>query len=204
MNLYHSNHNNMKIFRIMSLYLENRTNPTISDIIKEYLPKIPTSKYIIMLPQLIPHISDTNCDNFSTDILKIIEKCATDHPHHTLPLLLSLANANKDREFDKDDVTNTSQNDGRINAAVALINKLKKQAKLTRIIERLQKLCEALIELAYYAFTATKDQKKITIPDNHKILQIENYDDVAVPTDHLSIRMNNSYTNVVGKCQIVI
>lgn len=197
MNLSHSDHNNMKIFRIMSLYLENRNNSSISEIIKEYLRKIPSNKYIIMLPQLIPHISDTNCDNFSKDIFKILEKCAMDHPHHTLPLLLSLANANLDREFNKD-VTNTLQNDGRMNAAVTLINKLKRQSNLKQIIERLQQLSEALIDLAYYK-TEIDKKKTISIPSHHKIHRIKNFDDIAVPTDHLPIRLNNNYTNIVGK-----
>lgn len=185
----------------MSLFLENRSNSSISDIIKEYLPKLPSHKYIIMLPQLVPHISDTNCDSFSQEICKILEKCAIDHPHHTLPLLLSLENANKDREFSTE-ITKTSQNDGRKNAAVKLINKLKRISKHTQIIERLKKLSEALIDLAYYK--DVHGTKKISIPSNHKIRQIKNYDDVSVPTEHLQISLSNNYTNIVGKENLLI
>lgn len=120
-----------------------------------------------------------------------------DHPHHTLPLLLSLENANRDREFNKE-VTKTSQNDGRINAAVSLIHKLERLSKHTQIIKRLKKLSEALIDLAYYK-GVVNERKEINIPFNHKILQIKNYDDVSVPTDHLQISLNNNYTNIVGK-----
>lgn len=185
----------------MSLFLENRNNNSISDIIKEYLPKIPSHKYIIMLPQLVPHISETSFDSFSQEICKILEKCAMDHPHHTLPLLLSLENANKDREFNKD-VTKTSQNDGRINAAVKLINKLRNISKHKQIIERLKKLSEALIDLAYYK--DVQDAKKINIPSSHKIRQIKNYDDVSVPTEHLQISLSNNYTNIVGKENLLL
>lgn len=197
LNLYHSDNNDIRIFRIISLFIENRNNSSISELIKEYLPKIPTHKYIMMLPQLVPHITDTNSDSFSQEITNILEKCAIDHPHHTLPLLLSLSNANKDREFTKE-ATKTLQNDGRINAAVKLINKLKDMPKLARIIQCLQQLSEALIDLAYYK-GGNDENKTFEIPYNHKIRKIKNFDDITVPTDNLKISQSNNYSNIIGK-----
>lgn len=196
LNLYHSDNNDIRIFRIISLFIENRNNSSISDLIKEYLPKIPTHKYIMILPQLVPHITDTNCDSFSQEISNILEKCAIDHPHHTLPLLLSLSNANKDREF-TNEVTKTSQNDGRIKAAVKLIDKLKQLPKLERIIQCLQQLSEALIDLAYYS-GGNDETKTFEIPSNHKILKIKHFVDITVPTDNLKISQSKNYANVIG------
>lgn len=182
----------------MSLLLENRSNPDIFGAMKEYLAKIPSHKYILMLPQLIPHLTDTNCDSFSQEIIEILEKCAIDHPHHTLPLLLSLANANKDRDFTKE-TTKTSQNDGRISAAIKLINKLKEIPSLTQIVERLQQLSEALINLAYYKAEVDENKSQFDIPSNHEILKIKHFDNILVPTHHLKVNPNNNYTNIIGK-----
>lgn len=181
----------------MALFLENRNNSVITPTINTYLPKIPSYKFITMLPQLVPHITDSNCDKFSQEIEQILEKCAKEHPHHTLPLILSLANANKDREFSKE-VTKTSQNDGRISAALKLIEKLKKVRNMSQMIDRLQQLCVALIDLAYHKDGGGR-KKKFQIPDNHKIRKIEHFDDVLLPTYHLKIHPGGNYTNIVGE-----
>lgn len=197
LSLYHSDNNNITIFRIMSLFLENRNNSEIYGTIKEFLPKIPTYKYIIMLPQLVPHLTDVNPDHFSQEICRILEKCSVDHPHHTLPLLLSLVNANKDRDYTKES-TKTSQNDARMSAAVKMLNRLKKTPSLMQIIDRLQQLSLALIDLAYYK-DSNERKKKFDIPSNHRIRRIRNFDDVLLPTYHLTIKPNSNYTNIIGK-----
>ncbi|XP_028138214.2 serine-protein kinase ATM-like [Diabrotica virgifera virgifera] len=197
--LVHSDDKDIRIFRIMSLFLENRKNLEISDTIKAHLPSLPSYKYIVMLPQLIPHLStDNEIDIFNKYVSVIIEKCAMEHPHHTLPLLLSLANAHKDREFDKVP-TKTSSNDARIATAKELIRKLRNKG-LSQSIDRLNQVSTALINLAYFEHPKGNNdtKKEYDIPRNQIITKIENYVDVLVPTYQLPVSVKKDYSNIVG------
>ncbi|KAG5880543.1 hypothetical protein JTB14_026776 [Gonioctena quinquepunctata] len=194
LSLVHSEEKNIRIFRIMSLFLENRNNEQIVDTIQEQLPKIPSFKYITMLPQLIPHITDMHTDLFSRKVNEIVEKCAKDHPHHTLPLILSLSHANKDAEFGN--TTKTSTNDARIATANRLLAKLKKRG-LVEHINKLQQLSLALIDLAYLEIPAG-DEKTLSIPRNQKIMKIQNFDDILLPTYTLNVDEKASYSRIVG------
>ncbi|CAH1281058.1 unnamed protein product [Diabrotica balteata] len=196
--LVHSDDKDIRIFRIMSLFLENRKNGEINDTIKAHLPSLPSYKYIVMLPQLIPHLStDNEIDIFNRYVSAIIEKCAMEHPHHTLPLLLSLANAHKDREFDEVP-TKTSSNDARIATAKELIKKLRSNG-LSQSIDRLNQVSMALIKLAYFKHPdgSTDTKKEYDIPRSQSITKIENFVDVLVPTYQLPVSVNKDYSNIV-------
>ncbi|KAJ8933927.1 hypothetical protein NQ314_013683 [Rhamnusium bicolor] len=196
LNLVRTDKNNIRIFRVMALCLENKTNPVIFETLKQTLPSY---KYITMLPQLIPHITENNSDLYSNKVNEIVEKCAIEHPHHTLPLILSLANANKDREF-SDPTTKTSSNDARMATANNLIKKLKRREELVEHINKLQQLSQALIELAYYkdVHTASSRKKEFNIPRSQKITRIQNFDDILLPTYNLPINKSCDYSNIVG------
>ncbi|CAH1170506.1 unnamed protein product [Phaedon cochleariae] len=200
--LVHSEDRNIRIFRIMSLFLENRNNDQIADTVEEHLHKLPTYKYITMLPQLIPHITETNTDLFSRRVNEIVEKCAIDHPHHTLPLLLSLVNANKDKEYSgmKGSASNTSKNDSRVSTAKNLLAKLKKRESLCALIDRLQQVSIALIDLAYYSDKNSENERvaQFKIPRSQKIMSIQNFDDVLLPTYNLNVDPSNKYSRIVG------
>ncbi|XP_023014307.2 serine/threonine-protein kinase tefu [Leptinotarsa decemlineata] len=193
LSLAHSEEKNMRVFRIMSLFLENRNNNQIVGTITEQIPKIPTFKYIVMLPQLIPHISDTSTDLFSSTVNEIVVKCAKDHPHHTLPLILSLSNANKDVEYGN--TTKTSANDARVATANRLLVELKEQG-LGNHIKKLMQLSLALIDLAYLPIP--NENNMHTIPRNQAIMKIRDFEDVLVPTYTLNVDERASYSKIVG------
>lgn len=160
--------------------------------------KISTDKYITVLPQLIPHITDSSTDLFSIKVNEIVEKCAIDHPHHTLPLLFSLVNANKDREF-SDQKTNTSQNDNRTTTATKLLEKLKKRGQFSEHINKLQQLSLALIDLAYYQDpNYDPKRKEYNIPRSQKIMKIRNFDNILLPTYNLKVKPSQNYNNIIG------
>ncbi|CAH0564561.1 unnamed protein product [Brassicogethes aeneus] len=170
-NLQRSDKNNIRIFRVMSLFLENRANASIKKIIVECMNKVPSYKYIDMLPQLVPHISEVNLDLFATEIFNIVKKCALEHPHHTLPLLLSLSNANEDRRFTKSK-TNTFSNDDRVSSANSLLRKVKDTMD-SDLVDRMDKVAKALIELAYYEAKNTNARKiDFSIPSSLKVTRI--------------------------------
>lgn len=177
----------------MALLFENKNNPIISDTRKELLPSY---KYITMLPQLIPHITEHSNDLYSKMVNEIVEKCAKEHPHHTLPMLLSLANAQKDRDF-SESKTKTSSNDARVATASNMIKKLK-TSELCGHISKLEQLSQALIELAYYK-DANEKQKVFKIPRNQKIMKIQKFDDILLPTHNLAVHKNCNYSQIIGK-----
>jgi serine-protein kinase ATM len=63
------------------------------------------------------------------------EKCAKDHPHHTLPHIFALANAHAD-----DSTYKSTEQDARVASATELLNKLKRDGDLRSIIEEFKKL----------------------------------------------------------------
>lgn len=200
-NLLNSDKSSDEVFRFVSLWLKNRNNKDIGDLIKNQLTNIPTYKFIPILPQLIPHISLKPEDIFSKEITLLLKNCALDHPHHTLPLLFSLANSNKDEEYTKTKSC-TENNEPRVLAANFLIENFKEMQKLTDIVNKFKLFCDALIELAYVQQGDCKkiDQKisKYKINSNAKILEIVNFEEISLPTLQIPVRRNCSYTKVVG------
>lgn len=182
----------MTIFRLFSLILENRSNEVIQSILEKNFLKIPTYKFITVLPQIIPHISGTD-DLFCETITRLIEKCATDHPYHTIPLVLALALSNKDRQYAE---SKSVVNEGRMQSAKNILNRLRKDVRLKELILKMENLSVALIELAYYK--QESETKSIRISKNLKIKKIQNYDDVLLPTYNLHINKTCNYNEIVG------
>ncbi|XP_060527564.1 serine-protein kinase ATM isoform X2 [Cylas formicarius] len=191
--------NNIKIFRLMSLFLENRDNEKAGTEISKRLHEIPSYKYITMLPQLTPHISEHPTDLFGEKINAIIEKCAIEHPHHTLPLIMALVNSNKDREYSNSGTK--ALNNERISTAANMLQKLKYKHNLSDLINKMQQVAEALIELAYFVDPKqdkTNRRKEFEIPRTLKIHKIKNFINVLVPTYNLPVNKTNNYENITG------
>ena len=135
------------IFRVVSLWLDNTLHADFNNILNTYLPKIPSYKFIPLIPQLAPHMNLAN-NQFSSKINEILEKCALEHPHHTLPVLMALKNSNGDSEYNKCQVTSRDKLKPRVIAATRLINQLL-NTKIRPIVEEMTQLSRALVMLAY-------------------------------------------------------
>lgn len=70
--LQQSDVSNMRAFRILSLWLENRDSKDLDKQLKEWLAKIPSHKFVPILPQLAPHLTNNSNDEFGNNIMKII------------------------------------------------------------------------------------------------------------------------------------
>ncbi|XP_044260658.1 serine-protein kinase ATM isoform X2 [Tribolium madens] len=206
LNLIGSDEHNITIFRLISLLLENRSNDLIRTFLEKDVLNIPTYKYISILPQIVPHIAGATCDIFGQTVNNIIEKCAKDHPYHTLPSILALTLSNKDRDYAE---SKTAVNDGRDKNSRTILDRLKKTDRnLSNLIERMEFVSEAVIELAYHKNDS--DDGSYKVPKRCKICKIQNYDNVLVPTYNLAVsksctyqivgisRFGNSYQNVGG------
>lgn len=123
-----------------------------------------------------------------------------DHPHHTLPVILGLADSYKDRTFDCENQNDSSET--RVQTARDLVDRLKENDKLVNIIENMEKLSTALISLAYLdSKKCTERKKQLIIPKNELINSIRHLDDVLVPTITIDVRKNCNYDNIIGKKQ---
>lgn len=62
------------MFRILSLWLENRNNTEVVQLINSNLLKIPIYKFIPVLPQFVPHVTNNSEDSFGMKINTVIGK----------------------------------------------------------------------------------------------------------------------------------
>jgi ataxia telangiectasia mutated family protein len=194
LNLIGSDDHNITIFRLISLLLENRNNDLIRPVLTSDLSKIPSYKFIAVLPQLIPHISTGTNDPFSQTVDDVIERCARDHPHHALPLILSLALSNKDRDYAE---SKAVANEARMRSARSLLDRLENDETLAGLVEKMEYVSEALIELAYYKPRGESDGD-VKVPKNCKIRAVQNYDEVLLPTHTLPVEPSRGYNRIVG------
>lgn len=81
--------------------------------------------------------------------IKILEKCAVEHPHHTLPILFALKNSDKDRVILNASGAAGSSTPGlrpqepRTAAAEALVKTLAAtNTDMKKIIEQMEKFCD--------------------------------------------------------------
>lgn len=86
----------LAVFRIVALWLGNHSTGIVVNI-KEALKVIPSYKFVPVLPQLAPRL-DNSAEGVGQIIGEILERCAVDHPHHTLPHILAQVYAFADVE----------------------------------------------------------------------------------------------------------
>lgn len=122
-----------------------------------------------------------------------------EHPHHTIPLILALADSYKDREFEAS-TNSTDPNESRIISARQLIEKYKRDRNIGPIITNMQQLSTALINLAYLSPDKCSSARdgKCSIPRNEKIKSFKNKNNVLIPTVNLPVNKNCDYSNIVG------
>ncbi|XP_051160028.1 serine-protein kinase ATM-like [Leptopilina boulardi] len=184
------------IFRVVSLWLDNMQHPIFNSILGKYLPKIASYKFVPLIPQLAPHMNIVN-DQFTSKINEIVRKCAMEHPHHTLPVLLALKNLMADSEFSKFQEPKENEPTARVKAATKLINQLLK-TKIHPIIEEMSQLSYSLMHLAYLALEKKRANQTHMIPSNQAICKIKNLNNISIPTMTLSVRKNGNYEHIVG------
>lgn len=102
------NHQNICIFRLVSLWTQNCQNNELNEIVKDHIFKIGTHRFHTLLHQLAARMSlknsasnsdDPEADNetfFQKILIELIVKIAHDHPYHMLPIILQFANSHKD------------------------------------------------------------------------------------------------------------
>uniref|UniRef100_A0A8C8SAM0 non-specific serine/threonine protein kinase n=1 Tax=Pelusios castaneus TaxID=367368 RepID=A0A8C8SAM0_9SAUR len=205
--LFSGEEHDMWIFRLCSLWLENSGVFEVNGMMK--VKKIPSYKFLPLMYQLAARMGTKfmGCLGFHEVLNNLISRISLDHPHHTLFIILALANANKDELMAKPETRRSrltknvpkeiSQLDmDRMEAASNIINIIKsRRAPMVRGVEA---LCDAYITLANLDATPWKSQRKgISIPTDQPITKLKNLEDVVVPTMEIKVDPAGKYENLV-------
>ncbi|KAM8821480.1 serine-protein kinase ATM [Eudromia elegans] len=200
----------MWIFRLCSLWLENSGVDRVNEMMKKNAEKIPSYKFLPLMYQLAARMGTKKMGGlgFREVLNSLISRISLDHPHHTLFIILALANANKDELLSKPQsirrnklIKNApkeiSQLDvDRMEAASNIINIIRR--KSPRMVRDVEALCDAYIALANLDATPWKAQRKgINIPADQPITKLKNLEDVVVPTMEIKVDPMGVYENIV-------
>ncbi|KAM9566085.1 serine-protein kinase ATM [Guaruba guarouba] len=200
----------MWIFRLCSLWLENSGVDRVNELMKKNAKKIPSYKFLPLMYQLAARMGTKLMGGlgFHEVLNNLIARISLDHPHHTLFIILALANANKDelltkqnairrKDLMKNAPKDTSQLDvDRMEAASNIINIVRKRRAC--MVRHTEALCDAYIILANVDATPWKSERKaISIPANQPIVKLKDLDDVVVPTMEIKVDPTGQYENLV-------
>ncbi|XP_049679639.1 serine-protein kinase ATM isoform X2 [Accipiter gentilis] len=200
----------MWIFRLCSLWLENSGVDRVNEMMKKNAEKIPSYKFLPLMYQLAARMGTKRMGGlgFHEVLNNLMSRISMDHPHHTLFIILALANANKDELLTKPDAIRRnkliknapkeiSQLDvDRMEAASNIISIIRKRK--AHMVRGVEALCDAYITLANVDATPWKSQRKgISIPADQPIIKLKNLDDVVVPTMEIKVDPTGRYENLV-------
>ncbi|XP_064297316.1 serine-protein kinase ATM isoform X2 [Phalacrocorax carbo] len=200
----------MWIFRLCSLWLENSGVDRVNEMMKKNAEKIPSYKFLPLMYQLAARMGTKMMGGlgFHEVLNNLISRISLDHPHHTLFIILALANASKDELLTKPDTIRRnkliknapkeiSQLDvDRMEAAGRIINIIRKRR--AHMVRNVEVLCDAYITLANVDVTPWKTQRKgIRIPADQPITKLKNLEEVVVPTMEIKVDPTGQYENLV-------
>ncbi|XP_054829190.1 serine-protein kinase ATM [Eublepharis macularius] len=200
----------MWIFRLCSLWLENSGVSDINAMIKKEAEKIPSYKFLPLMYQLAARMGTKMMGGlgFHHILNNLIARISLDHPHHTLFIILALANANKDEFLTRPEAVRRSRltknapkeisplDMDRMEAASNIINMIKSQR--ADMVRNVDALCDAYIILANLDANPWKSQRRaISIPSDQPITKLKNLEDVVVPTLETKVDPSGKYENLI-------
>ncbi|XP_073922893.1 serine-protein kinase ATM isoform X4 [Castor canadensis] len=198
------------VFRLCSLWLENSGVSEVSGMMKRDGMKISSYKFLPLMYQLAARMGTkmTGGLGFHEVLNNLISRISMDHPHHTLFIILALANANKDEFLTKPEAArrsritknvpkqNSQLDEDRTEAANKIICTIR--SKRPQMVRNVEALCDAYIILANFDATQWKTQRKgISIPADQPITKLKNLEDVVVPTMEIKVDPTGEYGNLV-------
>ncbi|KMQ89559.1 serine-protein kinase atm [Lasius niger] len=194
-----SEEHNLLIFRLVALWLDNMLDNEVNEELLDELDNVPSFKFIPLVPQLAAHVSNDlkHQRSFSTRIFRILERCALEHPYHTLPVVLALKNLHCDNEYESGSAV-AKKEERRVLGAKKLLKRLA-DSPVRDIIQKMESLSRALLSFAYWQPKGKCCTGKLySIPRDQLISKIKNLDNVLLPTLSLPVSPSGNYDNVVG------
>ena len=215
---------NFCIFRLISLWTQNSFNANVNKTVQEKLTHISTHKFLVLMHQIAARISLKCMQNssssssdadagvlkgeqlFQSILIDLITRITSDHPHHSLPVLLAFQNANKDfllssaaapakqSKADEVDMNTYLMTEDRVNTATFILNKLRSEStQLRAIVDSMSTLCEAYIELANMPVSPkTKSSETLSFAKSLLINKVKNFSHISVLTRSLPVHEHAS------------
>ena len=147
--------------------------------------------------------SKGNSHDSSTALYNLVLRCAQEHPHHALPIILALIHAKEDEKRLNGKSSSSIVLDARgvaANRIAATVKKSNEKSKM--MIERYTYLSLGLIDLAYVV-APSKTAGLIPFPKDQLLLKVKDWTDVAVPTDTLPVAPDGNYSSVSGIAKFI-
>ncbi|XP_040573183.1 serine-protein kinase ATM [Lepeophtheirus salmonis] len=193
----------LKIFRFVSLWFSNSQDPDVSVVVSESINEIRTFKFVNLLYQLAARMTlKLEEGNFGKILMNLMVQCMRDHPHHTLPVVLALANSQADDAFTlgKGGKKNISLGDeDRTFAAKKLLQVFKKQdLKHGSLLKDMENICLTLIQFAYEKSPPPRsnESNKIKLGSSNPIRKICDMDHVPILTEFIPVSKIGKYSFV--------
>lgn len=176
--------NDLRVCRIVSLWFTNINVVSIGEFLQTNLPKIPSYKFLIILPQIAARLS--HGDRVLTQTISdTLARCCRDHPHQSIYHVLALYNAYEDSDKSK----TSSSMKTRLSNTKLIVDKLLADSKVGKIVKAAQKLSLALIRLANREVTGDSDMKI-----GSELLSMDDIYRIATPTMDLPVQLNRQYS----------
>uniref|UniRef100_A0A182F611 Serine/threonine-protein kinase ATM n=1 Tax=Anopheles albimanus TaxID=7167 RepID=A0A182F611_ANOAL len=177
------------IFRIIALWLNNQQEAGVQQMMKDRIEAIPSFKFVPVLPQLAPRLCTKS--PVGAIVHSTLVRCTLAHPHHTLPYVFAQLHAFKDQS--DIDVSH----DDRLMGAKKLYGDLRRLSDVRPIIDQMDHMNQALIELANKNVSggASFQQYKMTSQD--KLRSLKDLDSIHCPTVGLRVNELGEYKNAI-------
>lgn len=197
------------MYRLISLWFNNLDDSEVNEVLARYALQVSSHKFLPLMYQLAARMNLSN-GLFQTTLVNVVANAATDHPHHVLPIILSLAHANLDESLTKNIRRSTSRNLGnnqnevpdeeRMVAAQNLIARLKTKVPnhIKLLTNQMELLSRAYIELANWNVDSYKGETRaIKFPSGTTLLQMSHHPSVAVATMEIPVSPSGKYNEIV-------
>jgi ataxia telangiectasia mutated family protein len=190
------------VYRLVALWFANMKSPAVVGQLPAELPAVPSHKFVPLLYQLAARmeVPRSGAKDSVGALCQLILRCATQHPHHALPIVLALTHAKEDEKMDKA-LAKGAGVDPRGLAAAKIVLAVEKAdgGRLKLLVQQYRHVSLGLIHLAYVApGKVSKIGSKIDYPPNQSLLKVKHWAEVAVPTDTLAVRPDRDYSGVPG------
>ncbi|XP_030382015.1 serine/threonine-protein kinase ATM [Scaptodrosophila lebanonensis] len=166
--------------RIIALWLPNKSNTALNNMIKDSIQSVPSYKFISVFNQLCAHLNSQNSE-FLDILIELLVRCAQEHPHHSLNHLYALVYADQDNSS-----ASTSE---RPKIAKRIIGRVTDQEAIN-CSRDLNMLFPSLIEFANEE--VPRNNRVAKLPISKKLLRIRNLD-IHCPTIELDVSPNMQY-----------
>lgn len=178
----------MCTFRLCGLWFANTTHSGINAKIDAHIKQVPSHKFLGLVYQLSARMSaerEGDERDFQKVLEKLILKMATEHPYHCLYQIIALKNGG---DGSKGRSSSSSRGETAQSAAAKhVLAKLKANANLSALMQNMDALADAYIDLALHRFEQKADKKRFKFERKWKISSMQDLEGVPVFTKELPV-----------------